>query len=480
MKILFIAAEAAPFIKTGGLGDVIGSLPKALNNERIDTRVILPLYSKIDKEKYNLKFLKYVFINLGWRNLYCGIFETKLNGVRYYFIDNEQYFFREKIYGEFDDAERFAFFSKAAIEILPHINFRPDIINANDWHTALSIVYLAILKDKSYEYFSRMSSVLSIHNIEFQGRFNRELLDTLFDIEKKYHNALIYDSDVNLLKGGIQLADRINTVSETYAQELMYPYFSFGMDRILKIEKNKLLGIVNGIDYQVFNPNKDKNIYFNYSKTTYKEKVKNKLELQRELEFEVNPEIPMIGMVTRLTDQKGINLVLEVAEQILDMGTQLVVLGTGDSHYEILLKELEKRRKDKVRALIMFDAILSSKIYAACDIYLMPSKSEPCGLSQLIAMRYGAIPIVNRVGGLKDTVQPYNLETKEGTGFTFESFNAYDMLYAIKRCLDVLYYDKASWNKLIKNAMSYNSRWKKSAQKYLEMYKEIEKTDFIS
>lgn len=473
MKILFIAAECAPFVKTGGLGDVIGSLPKALNRESTDTRVILPLYSSIDREKYNIKFLKYIFVTLGWRNLYCGIFEAKVNGVKFYFIDNEQYFDRTRIYGEFDDAERFAFFSKAAIEILPHINFKPDLINANDWHTALSIVYLSILKDKRYEYFSAMKSVLSIHNIEFQGRFSKELLTSLFDIEKKYHNILLYDNDVNLLKGGIQAADRVNTVSNTYAEELLDPYFSFGMDRILKIERWKLKGIVNGIDYQHFNPEKDDYIYTNYSKKTFKEKIQNKLKLQKDLGFEVNEEIPMIGMVTRLTDQKGINLVLEVAEQIINMGTQLVILGTGDKYYEDKLRELEYRRNDRFRGLIMFSNEMSSKVYAACDMYLMPSKSEPCGLSQLIAMRYGTIPIVNRVGGLRDTVEPFNIELKTGCGFTFESFNAYDMLYAVRRALDVYYYEKSLWNKIIKNAMSYNSKWKNSAQQYLEMYKEI-------
>lgn len=472
MKILFIAAECAPFIKTGGLGDVIGSLPKALNREKTDTRVILPLYSNIDKEKYDLKFLKYIFVTLGWRNIYCGIFETKLDGVKYYFIDNEQYFNRPKIYGEFDDAERFAFFSKAAVEILPHINFKPDVINANDWHTALSVAYLNLFKYQRDEYFYNIKSVLSIHNIEFQGKFNKDLFQ-LFEIDRRYHNALIYHNDINLLKGGIQLADRVNTVSENYAKELLNPYFSFGMDKILQIEKGKLRGIVNGIDQQQFDPSKDEKIYHNYSKQSYKEKINNKLELQKELGLEVNPEIPMIGMVTRLTDQKGINLVLEVAEQILNSGTQLVILGTGDAHYENRLRELEYRRHDRARALIMFSNAMSSKIYAASDIYLMPSKSEPCGLSQLIAMRYGAIPVVNRVGGLKDTVEPYNPEDRTGWGFTFETFNAYDMLDAIKRSLDVYNYNKKDWNVLIKNAMNYNSKWKISAQKYLEMYEEI-------
>lgn len=473
MKVLFIAAECAPFIKTGGLGDVIGSLPEALSKEGVETGVILPLYSKIDRERYNLKFIKYLFISLAWRNIYCGIFETTINGVKYYFIDNEKYFNREKIYGEFDDAERFAFFSKAAIEILPHIDFNADIINANDWHAALSTVYLHILKDKKNQYYSNIKSVISIHNIEFQGIFEIELLESLLGIDKKYHNALIFNNSINFLKGAIQLADRISTVSQTYAQEILYPYFSFGLDNILETEKNKLKGIINGIDTTKFNPENDDEIYSKYSVKNYDKKIENKLELQKELGLEINSEIPLIVMVTRLTEQKGISLVLKVAEEILNMGTQLVILGTGDEFLENKLKEFEFKRYDRSRVLLMFSTSMSSKLYAAADIYLMPSKSEPCGLSQLIAMRYGTIPVVHKIGGLKDTIEAFNPETKKGCGFTFESFNAHDMLYAIKRVLDIYYYNKECWNILIKNAMNYNSEWKNSAQKYLDLYKEI-------
>lgn len=475
MKVLFIAAESAPFIKTGGLGDVVGSLPKALRKEGVDARVILPLYSAIDREKYNITFVKYVYVNLGWRQIYCGLFETKYNGVKYYFIDNEQYFNRNNVYGEADDGERFAFFSKAAIEVMPHLDFKADVINANDWHTALSIVYLDMFKKSGYDFYKDIKSVFSIHNVEFQGKYNPYVLGSLFGLGNEYLDVMSFDGDLNLLKAAVQLADRVNTVSETYANELLNPYFSFGLNPIFEKEKWKLRGIVNGIDYQRYNPYNDPNIAHRYSKKTFKEKNKleNKLALQKELDLEVNPEIPVIGMVTRLTDQKGVNLVLEVAEQIINMGTHLIILGTGYEEYENRLRDLEYRRHDRVRSIIMFSNEMASKIYAASDLYLMPSKSEPCGLSQLIAMRYGSIPVVNRVGGLRDTVIPFNIETKEGTGFTFETFNAYDMLDAIKRSLDVYNYDKKSWNILVQNALGVDSSWKNSALKYLDMYNEI-------
>lgn len=475
MKVLFIAAEAAPFVKTGGLGDVIGALPKYMCKEGIDARVVLPLYSSIDRDKYNIKFSKYIYISLGWRNVYCGIFETVYNGVHYYFIDNEQYFNRNNVYGEPDDGERFAFFSKACIDIMPHIDFKADIINANDWHTALSVIYLDKYKKENFDQYRDVKSIFSIHNIEFQGKYNPYILGSLFGLGNEYLDIMTFDGDINLLKGAIQIADRVNTVSETYAEELLNPYFSFGLSPILERERWKLRGITNGIDYVKFNPETDEHIVNNYSTKKYKyaEKQKNKLELQKMLGLEVNPEIPLIGMVTRLTDQKGINLVLEVYEQILNMGTQIVILGTGDPYYENALRDMEFRRHDRARAIIKFSEEISSKIYAGSDIYLMPSKSEPCGLSQLIAMRYGTVPIVNRVGGLRDTVEPYDITSGSGRGFTFESFNAYDMLDAIKRSLDVYNYEKTKWKKLSENAIKYNSSWTLSAKKYIDMYKEV-------
>ena len=471
MKVCFIAAEAAPFVKVGGLGDVIGSLPKALRELGIDARVVLPLYSSIDRERFGLKYSGYQFVDLGWRHLYCGIFETVVDGVPFYFIDNEQYFKRESIYGQADDGERFAFFSKAALEILPGVDFKPDIVNVNDWHTALSVIYLDVLKSREADFYKNMKSVLSIHNIEFQGRFNPYEMGNLFGLDNKYFDALIYKGDLNLLKGAIQLADRINTVSETYAHEILDPYFSYGLDDILRIEQGKLHGIINGLDIDKFNSKTDKNIYKNFDVKTLKNKVENKLKFQEELALEVNENIPMIGMVTRLTHQKGIDLVLHVADEILKTGAQLVILGTGDRHYEDALRSLEYRRYDKVRSLIMFSSEVSSKVYSSCDMFLMPSKTEPCGLSQLISMRYATIPIVHRVGGLRDTVEPF--DGKTGTGFTFESFDAYDMLDAVYRATYCYYQERHIWNKIMKNAIQQDVSWKKSALQYINMYSEI-------
>ena len=473
MKVLFVAAEAAPFVKVGGLGDVIGSLPKALQDENVEARVVLPLYSSIDREKFNLQYKQHIFIDLGWRHIYCGIFETEVNGVTYYFIDNEHYFNRSSVYGQDDDGERFAFFSKAALEILPFIDYKPDILNANDWHTALSIIYLDDFKSRGLDFYKDIKSVISIHNIEFQGRFNPYEMGNLFGLDNKYFDALIYNGDLNLLKGAIQLSNRISTVSETYAHEILDPYFSYGLDSILKIEQGKLHGIVNGLDIDKFNSETDKQIFKNFNINTLKDKVENKLRFQEELALEVNENIPMIGMVTRLTGQKGIDLVVEAAEHILNMGAQLVILGTGDPYFEEQLRNLEYRRHDKMRSIIMFSNELSSKIYASSDIFLMPSKSEPCGLSQLIAMRYGSIPVVNRVGGLRDTVEPFDPTRMTGYGFTFESYNVYDMLDAIKRALDVYNYDQKTWKHIMKNAMDHDMTWGNSAKRYIEMYREV-------
>lgn len=471
MKVCFIAAEAAPFVKVGGLGDVIGSLPKALRELGIDARVVLPLYSSIDRERFGLKYRGYQFVDLGWRHLYCGIFETVVDGVPFYFIDNEQYFKRESIYGQFDDGERFAFFSKAALEILPGVDFKPDIVNVNDWHTALSVIYLDVLKSREADFYKNMKSVLSIHNIEFQGRFNPYEMGNLFGLDNKYFDALIYNGDLNLLKGAIQLADRINTVSETYAREILDPYFSYGLDKILIVEQGKLKGILNGIDIEKFNPKTDPIIPINYDIHTFEDKVKNKLELQKELGLEVSEDIPLIGMVTRLTHQKGIDLLLQASEDILRTGAQLVVLGTGDAHYESALRSLENYRHDRVRSILLFSNEMSAKIYASSDIFLMPSKTEPCGLSQLISMRYGTVPVVHRVGGLRDTVIPFT--GVEGNGFTFESFQSGDMMDAIYRAVTCFYQSPGEWNQIIQNNLNKDVSWEKSAKQYLSLYHEV-------
>ena len=471
MKVCFIAAEAAPFVKVGGLGDVIGSLPKALRELGVDARVILPLYSSIDRERFGLKYKAYQFVDLGWRHSYCGIFETEVDGVPCYFVDNEQYFNRDSIYGQADDGERFAFFSKAALEILPSLDFKPDVVNVNDWHTALSVIYLDVLKSREAEFYKDMKSVLSIHNIEFQGRFNPYEMGNLFGLENKYFDALIYNGDVNLLKGAIQLADRVNTVSETYAREILDPYFSYGLDKILTVEQGKLRGILNGIDVDKFNPKTDPMIPVNYDLKTFEDKVQNKLAFQKEMDLEVNADIPLIGMVTRLTHQKGIDLILQASEEILKTGAQLVILGTGDAHYESALRSLEHYRHDRVRSILLFSNEMSAKIYAASDLFLMPSKTEPCGLSQLISMRYGTVPVVHRVGGLRDTVIPFT--GVEGNGFTFESFQAGDMMDAIYRAVTCFYQSPDEWKQIIKNNLQKDVSWEQSAKKYLDLYHEV-------
>jgi len=471
MKVCFIAAEAAPFVKVGGLGDVIGSLPKALRELGVDARVILPLYSSINRERFGLKYKAYQFVDLGWRHSYCGIFETEVDGVPCYFVDNEQYFNRDSIYGQADDGERFAFFSKAALEILPALDFKPDVVNVNDWHTALSVIYLDVLKSREAEFYKDMKSVLSIHNIEFQGRFNPYEMGNLFGLENKYFDALIYNGDVNLLKGAIQLADRVNTVSETYAREILDPYFSYGLDKILTVEQGKLRGILNGIDVDKFNPKTDPMIPVNYDLKTFEDKVQNKLAFQKEMDLEVNADIPLIGMVTRLTHQKGIDLILQASEEILKTGAQLVILGTGDAHYESALRSLEHYRHDRVRSILLFSNEMSANIYAASDLFLMPSKTEPCGLSQLISMRYGTVPVVHRVGGLRDTVIPFT--GVEGNGFTFESFQAGDMMDAIYRAVTCFYQSPDEWNQIIKNNLQKDVSWEQSAKKYLDLYHEV-------
>lgn len=471
MKVCFIAAEAAPFVKVGGLGDVIGSLPKSLRELGVDARVILPLYSSIDRERFGLKYKAYQFVDLGWRHSYCGIFETEVDGVPCYFVDNEQYFNRDSIYGQIDDGERFAFFSKAALEILPALDFKPDVVNVNDWHTALSVIYLDVLKSREAEFYKDMKSVLSIHNIEFQGKFNPYEMGNLFGLENKYFDALIYNGDLNLLKGAIQLADRVNTVSETYAREILDPYFSYGLDKILNVEQGKLRGILNGIDVDKFNPKTDPMIPVNYDLKTFEDKVQNKLAFQKEMDLEVNADIPLIGMVTRLTHQKGIDLILQASEDILRTGAQLVILGTGDAHYESALRSLEHYRHDRVRSILLFSNEMSAKIYAASDLFLMPSKTEPCGLSQLISMRYGTVPVVHRVGGLRDTVIPFT--GVEGNGFTFESFQAGDMMDAIYRAVTCFYQSPDEWKQIIKNNLQKDASWEQSAKKYLDLYHEV-------
>ena len=472
MKVLFVASEASPFIKTGGLGDVIGALPKALNKLGTDARVIIPLYSTISQSlKDKMSFLGSFYVKISWRKTYCGVFCTEYDGITFYFIDNEQYFNRPNTYGEYDDSERFAFFSKAVLDVLNMVDFFPDIIHINDWQTSLLPVYLNAYYRSDARY-NNIKTVLSIHNIEFQGKYNPIILGSIFGLDVSYRSILMYNGDLNLLKGGIESSDAVITVSNSYAEEILTPEFSFGLHNILIPRKYKLYGIVNGIDTEKFNPETDSSISRKYSYETIRFKSFNKKNLQKEMGLSENNDIPVIGMVTRLASQKGIDLLCEVAHEISNLDIQLICLGTGESRYEQFLYSWEHSCRDKIRGYIGFSGEMAQKIYAGADMFLMPSKTEPCGLSQMIAMRYGTIPVVHSVGGLRDTVLAFNPQTKEGNGITFQSYNAYDMLDAIKRGVS-LYHDKASWRALRKNAMNSDFGWEKSAEKYINIYEEL-------
>lgn len=472
MKILFAAAEATPFIKVGGLGDVMGGLPKALNQLGVDARVIIPLYSQIKQElKDKLEFVAEIGIPLGWRMCHCGIFRAEISGVTYYLIDNEQFFKRQNVYGEFDDAERFAYFSKAVLETLPHVDFYPDVINANDWHTAMVPLYLNAFYRNISEY-QNIKTVLSIHNIEFQGQYDPLIMGNVFGLDVSHRDIMMYDGCLNVLKAGIESADLVTTVSKTYAQEILDPYFSHNLHNILIPRQYKLKGIINGIDTEVFDPKTDPALPYHYEYKSIRLKSLNKTALQKELGLEVDAKKPLIGMVTRLTPQKGLDLVREVMPELTKHDIQLVVLGTGYPEYEQNLTYWDTVCHEKVRAVIRFSGELASKIYSAADLFLMPSHAEPCGLAQMISMRYGTVPIVHTVGGLKDSVTPYNPETKEGNGLTFQSYNAWDMYDAIMRGL-TLYHDKNQWKYLRKNAMQTDFSWENSAKEYKQTYEDL-------
>lgn len=472
-KVLFVAAEALPYVKTGGLGDVAAALPKALLKEDYDVRVVLPLYFNIpDKFRTTMQYLGCCYVSLAWRYQYCGVFTQKYDGVTYYFIDNEYYFKRNGIYGHYDDAERFAFFSKAVLEALPIMDFTPDIIHCHDWHTGLTPVYLDVYYRNS-PYCKSARTVFTIHNIQFQGKYGTEICDDILGLPADKKSLVLYQNCVNFMKGAIECSNKVTTVSPTYAEEILNSYYSFGLQDILGARKYKLSGIINGIDVDTNDPATDKALFKNYDKTTVADKAANKKGLQQMLNLDQNPNVPVIGMVTRLTEQKGMELIANVFEAILSKGVQMVVLGSGDWKYESLLKDMQKRFPDKLRAVLGFSGDLASKIYAGADIFLMPSKFEPCGLSQMISMRYGTIPIVRETGGLKDTVVPYNGATGEGTGFTFYSYNAHDMLYAIERAVGLYYDYKDDWKKLVQNAMSQDFSWNNICKQYIALYENL-------
>lgn len=476
-KVLFVASECVPFIKTGGLADVVGSLPKYFNKDEFDVRVMIPKYMAIPEQyKENMTYKSHFYMPLAWRSQYVGIFELEYEGVTFYFIDNEFYFSGANPYGNiYEDIEKFAFFSRAALSALPLLEFRPDIIHCHDWQTGLIPVYLKTLFMQG-EFYQGIKSIMTIHNLKFQGVWDVKtvkditgLPDHLFTPDK-----LEAYGDSNYLKGGLVYADYITTVSDTYAEEIKTPFYGEGLDGLIRSRANNVWGIVNGLDYKEYDPEKDPLIYKNYNQITFrKEKIKNKRALQKELGLAQDDKAFMIGIVSRLTDQKGFDLIDYVMEEICTQDTQLVVLGTGDPKYENLFRHYAWKYKDRVSANIYYSNERSHKIYAACDAFLMPSLFEPCGLSQLMSLRYGTVPIVRETGGLKDTVIPYNEYESSGTGFSFSNYNAHEMLNTIRYAKYIYYTKKREWNKLIDRGMQMDFSWNHSTKKYEELYSTI-------
>lgn len=469
MKVLYATSEALPFIASGGLGDVAGSLPHALRKRLIGCRVVLPMYNTIKQElKDTMKFITHISVPVAWRRQYCGIFEAKYNGVIYYLIDNQYYFKRDTIYGHYDDAERFAFFSRAVLEIIPYIDFKPDIIHCNDWQTALTPVYYSAMYANSPGY-ENIKTIFTIHNIQYQGVYGKELLEDVLGIPADKASLLEYDGCINFMKGAIECADKVTTVSPSYADEILDPWYSHGLDSILNERRYKLRGILNGIDTVGYDPATDKCIKANFSADDISGKKIDKEELQKEMGLPVKPGVPVIGMVTRLVSHKGLDLVKGILDELLATSEmQLVVLGSGDYEYESYFRWIAEKYPDKVGLRIGFVPELARKIYAGADMFLMPSKSEPCGLSQMVALRYGTVPIVRETGGLRDSIT--DCGDGKGNGFTFKSYNAHDMLDAIRRAL-TLYYN-GDWNELVLRALNCDFSWGRSANAYIRLYKE--------
>lgn len=455
---------------SGGLGDVAGSLPKALRKRLVGCRVVMPLYGGIKQElRDQMQFITHITVPVSWRRQYCGIFEAKIDGVIFYFIDNEYYFKRDGIYGHYDDAERFAFFSRAVLEIIPYIDFKPDVIHSNDWQTALVPVYYSTMY-ANREGYENIKNIFTIHNIQYQGVYGKEILGDVFGLGEQHERLLDFGGNLNLMKGAIECADAVTTVSPTYAEEILDPWFSHGLDPILRERQYKLHGILNGIDTDVYDPEHDAAIAKPFSAKNPDGKKEDKADLQREFSLPVRDDVPIIGMVSRLVSHKGLDLVKAVLDELLSTtDVQLVVLGTGDWEYENFFREIEARYPGKVGLRIAFIPDLARKIYAGCDMFLMPSKSEPCGLSQMLALRYGTLPIVRETGGLKDSITDSG--DGEGNGFTFKSYNAHDMLGAIRRSLGA-YSDKKYWASLVERALECDNSWGRSAREYMRLYRE--------
>ena len=476
MKVLFVASEAAPFIKTGGLADVMGALPKALQARGVEPALVIPNYEGVGEEYKNA--MGTVFegsVDLSWRNQYLGVKKLVQDGIPVYFIDNEYYFKRDKLYGYDDDAERFAYFSKAALTMLYYIDFKPDVIHTNDWHTGLLGAYLKedFMQDP---YFQGMKNVYTIHNLKYQGVFGRNIVEDVLGLPLHllYNGNIENDGDVNFMKAGMCYADFITTVSPSYAEEITYPYFGEGLEDYVALCAGKISGILNGLDEQEYNPETDPHIpvRFDASNVLVKKPLA-KEALQRELGLTVNREIPVVGMITRLVEAKGLDLVMHIMDELMEEQVQLVVVGTGDEEYANALRELAWRHPGSVSVNILFNEGLARRVYAGADMFIMPSRYEACGLSQMIAMRYGTVPVVRETGGLKDSVINFDkYNTPEGNGFSFANFNAHELLFTIKRGL-TCFAEKPLWEKIVYNAMHSDNSWNRSAQAYADLYAKV-------
>lgn len=466
-KILFVASECTPFIATGGLAEVVGSLSKTLaQDENYDVRVVLPLYSDIRAEyRSRFKYLFNIYVPLSWRNQYCGVFSYVENGVTFYFLDNEYYFRRSGCYGYYDDGERFAFFSRAVMEILPFIEFYPDVLHCHDWQAALAAIYLKTIYCKRVEY-QFIRAVFTIHNIEYQGQYSPDILGDVFGIPDNYRYLLEYGDCINLMKAAIECCEMFSTVSPTYAQEIKNAEYAHGLQDEIRRNEFKLRGILNGIDVKSYNPAADSALFAPFDGNDLGGKAVCKAELQKMLGLPVRAEVPVIAMISRLVSHKGLDLVRASIEELLQSDVQFVLLGTGERKYEEFFRDVANRYRGKAVAVIAFNGDLSRKIYSGADMFLMPSKSEPCGLSQMIASRYFTVPIVRETGGLYDSIKPYGAG---GNGFTFAAYNAHDMLYVIREAIS-LYKDKAEWEKLMLKAGTTDFSWQRSAEEYKKMY----------
>ncbi len=473
MKVLFATSECAPFVKTGGLGDVSSALPKALAHMGAEVCVVLPYYQSVRKNyEHQLEFVTYFDVPLSWRHIYCGVFRCRMENVTYYFIDNEYYFLRGSVYGDYDDGERYAYFCKAVLEMLQHIGFYPNVIHANDWQCSMIPLFLKGFY-QSIPQYAGIKTMFTIHNIEYQGKVSYSFLKEVLGMDDYYMRFLNFGGCINLMFSAIVLADKVTTVSKTYAEEIKNSYFGHGLDEVLNGVSYKFCGITNGIDPQVFDPHSDPCLYHRFGVKSMAGKKIGKRKLQNALGLNADTDTAVLSMVTRLVAHKGLDLVECVLDDILKRRIQIVILGTGDRRFEERFLAAAARYPGQLSANIRFDAKLANQIYAASDLFLMPSASEPCGLAQMIAMRYGALPIVRETGGLKDTVWPINPQTGEGRGFTFQSYNAHDMLDAIDRSLDLYYNHKEVWKKVMYQNMQEDFSWDNSARQYLAIYESM-------